>query len=97
MLLINYVNIQNAKYYLIENDNAILQTHINGKLIMKDTLANDFSLLAIYRNHKIMIPVYRQKEVSQIKVVYDRRIFKNSTRRNYKGAFRWFNYLFKKS
>lgn len=63
--------VKNVKYYLIKGDKAYLQKYKNQKTILNGELRNEFSLLAVYRNHKAIIPIVRFNEIQYIQVYYD--------------------------
>lgn len=86
--------VENVKYYLIKDDKAYLQEYKNDKIILKDKLSNEFSLLAVYRNHEALIPIVRFNEVEYIEVYYDNRLFNNLIRKKYGRPF--FKHLFRK-
>lgn len=86
--------VENVKYYLIKEDKAYLQKYKDQKIILNDELPNEFSLLAVYRNHKAVIPIVRFNEVQYIQVYYDNRLFNNIIRKKYGRPF--FKYWFKK-
>ena len=86
--------VENVKYYLIKDNKAYLQEYKNQKIIFKDKLPNEFSLLVIYKNHKAIIPIVRLNEVQYIEVYYDNRLFNNLIRKKYSRPF--FKHLFRK-
>jgi len=94
ILLANGQRVYNVDYYLINGKKAYLQPYVDSNIILLDTLTQDFELLAVYKNHKILIPVIRHKEVSSIKVFYDNRLCNNTIHKKYNRPI--FKHLLKK-
>ena len=92
--IVNGKDISNVKYYLINDEDAFIQEYRDGNIILKNALSDNMSFLAVYENHKALIPIVRSNEVLYIKVYYDNRIFNNLIRKKFNRPF--FKHLLKR-
>lgn len=86
--------VTDVNFFFIEGDEAYSLKKIDNKLILAADLPQEFRLLAIYKNHFIIIPINRYNEIKYINIYYDNRIFNNILSKKFQRPL--FKYLFRK-
>jgi len=88
--------VSNVNYYLIKKEHklGLINQNDNG-LILNKNISSEFKILAIYKNHQVIVPIIRFKEVLFINIYFDNRIFNNIIREKFNEPF--FKYLFRKN
>ena len=94
---INSEPVDGVKYYFIKNQKeAHLLAKKGDSILLKDTLTTrGIHLLAVFKDHNVVFPVYYYRESSFIEIYYDNNIFDNKTKRKLGMRFK-FKYLFRK-
>jgi len=83
-----YINgepVDGVKYYFIKNQNeAYLLDKKGDSILLKDTLTTKgIPLLAIFKNHNVVFPVYNYRESNFIEIYFDNRLLGNKTKKKF--------------